>query len=50
MFHMEQKIGQALKVCPNFFIYRCKKAVPNRYIPRCLTLLLLRTPCNAHQG
>ena len=38
------------KVCPNFFIYRCKKAVPNRCIPRCLTLWLLPTPCNAHQG
>lgn len=50
MFHMEQKNWTGSKVCPNFFIYRCKKAVPNRYIPRCLTLLLLRTPCNAHQG
>ena len=50
MFHMEQKKLDRLKSLSNFFIYRCKKAVPNRCIPRCPTLQLLRTPCNVHQG
>ena len=51
MFHMEQKKLDRLKSLSNFFICRCKKAVPsmyNRYRPG--SLWLLHTPCNAHQG
>lgn len=39
MFHMEQKKLDRLKSLSKFFfIYRCKKAVPNRSIPHFLTL------------
>jgi len=34
MFHMGQKIGQALKVCPNFFLYiAVKKLFPIGVFP-----------------
>lgn len=50
MFHMEQKNWTGSESLSKFFIYRCKKAVPNRCIPRFLTLWLLHTPCIEHQG
>lgn len=33
MFHMEQKIGQALKVCPNFLYIAVKKLFPIGVFP-----------------
>ena len=38
MFHMEQKNRADFESPSDFFICRCKKAVPNRCIPRCPTL------------